>query len=348
MLRLSWLAGAARRPIGRAVVVSAVTLALLLIAWRGLGATTQLAPVTITPVPVVLALLGCGLFLVGRAWRLRVLLDGRAGFAPLLATVGISWGSGLMLPGPSADATFIVLARRRLGIGVRRGTSVSVLARLLDVISLAAVVVVAATISTTDESSGPIVAAAIVGGVVLLMLVLCLQRRGRRVLVGLLSRWPRTASLAASADEALGELGRPRRVAMLCASTALCRLATLLQYSALFALLRIDIDPWEVWFVLAVRTILSTIPIQGLAGLGTGQIWWTSALVLEGIGAGAAVGISITLSLLDIVVSIPPILACWGLATITSARARPALAGVAAQRDGPRPAAAPRELKVPL
>jgi hypothetical protein len=348
MLGAPSLSGASRRRIRRAALISTITLGVLLIAWRRLGASAQLAPVNVTPLPVALALVGSGLFLVGRAWRFRLLLGGRVAFAQLLATVGVSWGAGLLLPGPSADATFIVLARGRLGIGARRGTSVSVLARLLDVISLAIVVVVAATVSSADEPSGPIIATAIVGGIVLVTLTLCLHGRGRHLLIRILSQWRRTKPLAGSVDDALAELGRPRRVVMLLLSTAFCRLATLLQYAALFAILGLDVDVWGVWFVLAVRTILSTIPIQGLAGLGTGQIWWTSALVLEGVAAGSAVGISITLSLLDLAVSCPLVLACWVLSRAIQQRLPKTVAGDAAVHPLSRALVdVPQEIDVP-
>lgn len=313
MLGFSSLSSATRTTVWRAAGISVVTLGLLLVAWRYFGASAQLASVDFSPLPLLLALLGSALFIVGRAWRLSHLLDGRARFVPLLGAAGVSWGAGLMLPGPSADATFVVLGRRRLGVGARRGTSVSILARLLDVISLALVVVVSAYLADTREPDGAVIATAAVGGAMLVALGVMLHGRGRSLLVRGLSRFARTRPWAGAVDDALAELGRPRKIALLCASTALCRVATLVQYAALFSLLGLHVGIWVVWFVLAVRTFLSTIPIQGLAGLGTGQIWWTSALVLAGVNAGAAVGISITLSLLDLGVSLPVVLACWAL-----------------------------------
>lgn len=293
------------------MVVSLVTVGLLVLAWRHYGGVTVFVPVQVSVTPVILALVGCGLFLVGRAWRLRALLDGRVPFAPLLGAVGISWGAGLLLPGPSADATFILLARRRFGVGLRRGASVSILARFLDMISLAAIVVVAAALSATDEPLAPVIASAAVGGVAAVFLGLCAHSAVRPHVTRILARLPWMGQWASAADDALAELSRPRQVGMLVASTILCRAATLMQYAALFSLVGLHLDIWGVWFVLAVRTILSTIPIQGLAGLGTSQVWWAGALVLEGISAASAVGISVTVSLLDLAVSVPVVLACW-------------------------------------
>ena len=54
-----------------------------------------------------------------------------------MVTVALaSWGPGLVLPTPTADATFMWLARTRLGVPIDRSATAVVLARLLDVASL--------------------------------------------------------------------------------------------------------------------------------------------------------------------------------------------------------------------
>ena len=62
---------------------------------------------------------------------------------------------------------------------------------------------------------------------------------------------------------------------------------------------------WQTWFVLSIRTLLLTIPIQGIAGIGTGQAWWAGALLLEGVSGGLAVGAGLTLQAIDLAVSLP-------------------------------------------
>jgi hypothetical protein len=51
--------------------------------------------------------------------------------------------------------------------------------------------------------------------------------------------------------------------------------------------------------------LLFTVPVQGIAGIGTSQAWWTSALLLEGVPLGVAVAASVTLQALDLAVSLP-------------------------------------------
>jgi hypothetical protein len=62
---------------------------------------------------------------------------------------------------------------------------------------------------------------------------------------------------------------------------------------------------WQTWFVLSIRTLLLTIPIQGIAGIGTGQAWWAGALLLEGLSGGVAVGAGLTLQAVDLAISLP-------------------------------------------
>ncbi|MHB8719301.1 MAG: lysylphosphatidylglycerol synthase domain-containing protein [Candidatus Dormibacteria bacterium] len=302
-----------RGPLIRSAVVTLVMGAALLLLWRHLGSGSVVAPVRFSAPLAGLALGGCGLFIVGRAWRLRVLLDGRVGMRPLVAAAGVSWGAGLLLPGPSADATFIVLARRRFDVSLRRGTSVSVLARALDLVSLGVVVVLAAAFSRAAEPTGPILAVAACGAAGAISLGVLLHPRTRVPLLRIAGRLRPLRGGEVAASAALDGLRRPRRVALLLASTALCRVATLAEYAALLALCGVHLDLWGVWVVVAVRTVLSTIPVQGLAGLGTSQVWWAGGLGVEGVAASAVVGVSVTMSLLDLAVSAPVVLACWAV-----------------------------------
>ena len=45
--------------------------------------------------------------------------------------------------------------------------------------------------------------------------------------------------------------------------------------------------------------------VLGIAGIGTGQAWWATALLLEGVPAELAVGAGLTLQAIDLAVSLP-------------------------------------------
>ena len=71
-------------------------------------------------------------FIAARAWRYRLLLgNGQPRrMRTLLAVTLSSWGASLILPGPSGDAAFVMLARTRLGAPVAVGVGAAVLSRL--------------------------------------------------------------------------------------------------------------------------------------------------------------------------------------------------------------------------
>src|SRR6202049_3003404 len=117
--------GSARRGLLlRAAITSVVTVLVLLLAWRLLGGhNVRWQGINPSVGSIALAALGAACFLVGRAWRFAALLPKRRGSRrELLGATAASWGAGLLLPGPSADITFVALARTRVGGGGAGGS----------------------------------------------------------------------------------------------------------------------------------------------------------------------------------------------------------------------------------
>jgi hypothetical protein len=301
------ISGSARRGrLIRAAITSIVTVLVLVLVWRLLGHGLTWHGVDLSVASVAMAAFGAACFLVGRAWRFGALLPRRDGSArELLGATAASWGAGLLLPGPSADVTFVALARTRFAVGVARGSGSAIVARILDAASLALIAVVASCFTTTVEPPAVILVAAgafVLGVGVLLALII---PGPRTVVTRLAGRIPRLAGLAARAEAELEELNSRARWANLLGSTAFCRVATVIQYTALLHMVGVDLGLWQTWFVLSIRTLLLTIPIQGIAGIGTGQAWWAGALILENIPAEAAVSAALTLQAIDLAVSLP-------------------------------------------
>ncbi len=295
-----------RRALIRAAVTSVVSVAILILVWRALGHSIAWEGLHLSPIPVVLAAAGAFAFLCGRAWRFWLFLPRQEGTPPeLLGVTAASWAAGLLLPGPSADVAFVALARRRLGVGVARASGVAVIARILDVVSLCAVAVLAALVTAGGQSTAVVASAAVVGAAGAAGLGVLLAPRPRRALLRVVSRVPRVAPFAGRIDNALDELATGPRWIALAVSTAGCRLATALQYFALFQLVGLHLGFWPTWFVLSIRTLLFTVPIQGIAGIGTGQAWWAGALLLVGVGVGTAVPAGLTLQAIDLAISLP-------------------------------------------
>jgi len=294
-----------RKRILRSLVGTALGLLFLALVWRALGREIAWRGIHFQVVAIVLAFAGAFGFLLARAWRYHLLLPGhRAGARRIVGVTAVSWAIGLLVPGPSADASFIALARSRMGVGAARATGVSLVARVLDVVSLAVVAVLAAGLSAANEPLAVVLAAGLGGLIGAGFLVLAFLAGPRQIVLGWARRLPRLAGWVGRAERYLSDVSDRPRTLMLFASTALCRVSTAVEYAALFTLIDLHLDFWQVWFALAIRSFLTAIPIQGIAGIGTSQAWWTGVLVLEGVAAGTAVAASVTLQVLDLVVAL--------------------------------------------
>src|SRR5205814_1859680 len=252
-------------------------------------------------------------FIVARAFRYRLLLgNGQPRrMATILAVTLSSWGASLILPGPSGDAAFVMLARTRLKAPVAVGAGAAVLSRLLDLASLLLVALITAPLA------GVLLPRAMLGGGVALALLIAV---GLTALFwsrprGAIVRWLERLSLPASLHErlhfAIEELGSGSRPALLVAATVAARIATGLQYFALFAAIDQALSLQQVWFALSIRTLLLAVPIQGLGGLGTMQVWWTAGLTLLGWPAQQAIAASLAVHLLDLCISLPQAALGW-------------------------------------
>ena len=312
------------------VVVTIVLLFVLLRAVRPAELAETLADVS--PGLALLAAVAAFGFIAARSFRYRLLLgNGRPRrMRTILAVTLSSWGASLILPGPSGDAAFVLLARTRLTAPVAVGVGAALLSRLLDVASLLLVALITAPLA------GVVLPGAMLGGGVVLALLIAVGltalfwSRPRGAIVGWLERLSLPASLHERLHFAIEELGSGSRPALLVAATVAARVATGLQYFALFAAIDQPLSLVQVWFALSIRTLLLAVPIQGVVGLGTMQVWWTAALTLLGWPVGDAIAASLAVHLLDLCVSLPQ--AALGWLTLTVSATEQPRSGVAQRR----------------
>jgi uncharacterized membrane protein YbhN (UPF0104 family) len=301
------------------------------------------------PWQVVAAAAAAAGFILARAWRYHVLLfptgwkttyppypnppppgrreerslDRRPARAAAMVTVALaSWGPGLILPTPAADATFMWLAKVRLGVSIDRSATAVVLARLLDLASLLLVGLVTAPLAGVRL---PLMAEL---GVILAIAALLAVLAGllwgptRARLSRPLRRLPYVGRRVATLEAGLAEIGRGRSLVGLTLSTCAARLFTALQYLALFAAVGLPLGFWQAWFALSVRTLLLAIPVQGPAGLGTTQLWWVTALMLLGTPSHTAIVAGLSVHLVDLVVSLSLAAVGWVLVAFLRPRKR--------------------------
>jgi glycosyltransferase 2 family protein len=293
------------------IVVSAVLLYLVLRAVP-LGDLLD----TLSEVPPVLPLLAAVAafgFVLARAWRFRLLLGiPRSQTGTLLAVTLSSWGASLILPGPSGDAAFAWLARTRLQKPVAVGLGAALLSRLLDVVSLVLIALVTAPLAGVGLPRVFLFGGLLVALVIAAGLTALFYERTRRIIVRWLEGLPLRPGLHERLHAAVEELGSGSRPALLVIATLAARVATGLQYFALFAAIE-PLSLVQVWFALSVRTLLFAVPIQGLGGLGTTQVWWTAGLTLLGWSAPAALAASLAVHLLDLLISLPQAALGWAV-----------------------------------
>jgi hypothetical protein len=298
----------------RVAVPAVVTVALLFLVLRAIRPAELVETLfEVSPGLAVLGALGAFGFIAARAWRYRLLLGngqpGRTGTI-LAVTLG-SWGASLILPGPSGDAAFVLLARTRLKAPVAVGVGAAVLSRLLDLMSLLLVALITAPLA------GVILPRALLAGGVGLAVLLAagltalFWSRSRRAIVSWLERLALPPSIHERLHFAIEELGSGSRPALLVTATLAARVATGLQYFALFAAIDQPLSLVQVWFALSIRTLLLAVPVQGIGGLGTMQVWWTAALTLLGWPAEDALAASLTVHLVDLAVSLPQAAIGW-------------------------------------
>src|SRR5256885_1668383 len=171
-----------------------------------------------------------------------------------------------------------------------------------------------------------LLAGALLGGGVALALLIALGltalfwHQPRGIIVSWLERLALPPSIHDRLHAAIEELGSGSRPALLVAATVAARVATGLQYFALFAAIDQPLSLVQVWFALSIRTLLLAVPTQGLGGFGTTQVWWTAGLTLLGWSVDDAIAASLAVHLLDLTVSLPQAALGW-LAVSLSASA---------------------------
>jgi hypothetical protein len=306
-----------RRALPRVLISAALSVILLALVLRAIPVHALGQALGHTSLRLFLIAMAAALaFGLARAWRYRLLLGReQAGRGGTLTTITLaSWGVSLVLPGPSGDAVFVWLARVTSGTPVALGAGAVVVARLLDIISLLLIALLTAPLAGVTLPRAVSLVGAVLAILILLLLTGLYVTRVRRAMFAAVFRIPmldRLAPVIAPAVEHLAD--QPNRFGVIGVTVA-ARVFTAVQYMALFAAIGHSLAFVQVWFALSVRTLFFAIPVQGLGGFGTTQLWWTTALILLGWRAGAALTASLAVHLLDLSASLPIGAVAWIIA----------------------------------
>ncbi|MGH7776527.1 MAG: lysylphosphatidylglycerol synthase transmembrane domain-containing protein [Candidatus Dormibacterales bacterium] len=309
-----------------AVVLAAVLLAAVL---REVSPSRVASLATGAPPGLLLAACAAAAgFQVARVLRYRTLLSGegrRVRALPLAGASVSAWGVSLALPGLVGDAFFVLLLRRTSGVALVRGAGVALVARAFDVGSLAVIVLVTAPLAGVRLPAPAFATVAGVAAGIAAVTASLLWPAFRRALITAAGGVPRLATAAGRLEEAFSGLHGVPTLAGLTATTLLARLCSAFEYLALFAAVGLPLGFWQASFTVSARTLLLAFPVQGVAGLGTTQVWWTAGLLLLGWRLSTALAASLAVHLLDLAVSLP--VALLGLALLLRATRAGARAG---------------------
>ncbi len=241
-----------------------------------------------------------------RALRFRALVLSReVKLARMLSIVNVQNFLASVTPGRAGELSYVVLLRQDVKVPGAEGLGGLVLARAFDFVIVFGVAVLA-LLSVRDalpQGSGTVVGMAVaifVGSLFLLLQLAWLTEGGVRILEGVLrwtrlGRWPLPRRALGKAREVHAYIVRAKGARSTGRIWILTAGIWVTSYGVSCLLLTgvalpLSID--EVIFVAAVAGLAGSLPIQGLAGLGTTEAGWAIPLVLLGIGREEAIAVS--------------------------------------------------------
>jgi len=270
---------------------------------KSLGSASVLLHVHLNWLDLGLAVLFYPPFAAGRGLRFRQLLKDSQTFAE---TIGLGFfysAAASVLPGGFGDLSLPFIYRKAPG-GFAHATAAAAVARVQDLLTWLLVLAVggfaiAALPRGYYAAMGVSLGATVIATV--LVFIPPLRRRVFRLMH--VFPWPRLHRFLDQIDVGLG--GMVYNVPSWFVTLGLRVLSILSYYYALRAF-GAELTLPEAAVGGALAALLLTLPVQGVAGLGTVEVWWIMILRLFGtpwsVAAVAAIGCHMTLLLSSIVV----------------------------------------------
>lgn len=279
------------------------TLAGVYAVWKSLGSASTLLHVHVVWLDVLLAVLFYPPFAALRGVRFRYLLkDGQSA----RETIGLGFfysAVASVLPGGFGDLSLPFIYRRASG-GYAHTTAATAVARVQDLLTWLLVLAFGG-FAVAQLPTGYYAAIGVSLLVTAVASLLVFSPRVRRATFRALRvlRWEKLHSFLGQLDDRLG--GMVYDLPSWLVTVALRLLSILSYYFALRAF-GADVTFVEASVGGALAALLLTLPVQGVAGLGTVEVWWIMILRLFGtpwsVAAVAAIGVHMTLLLSSLAV----------------------------------------------
>ncbi len=237
--------------------------------------------------------------LLARSYRYRMLIGGSVGFAPLVLVTAARNFLVDLLPARIGSLSYIYLLTRRFGVPLEPVVSSFVVTFFYDLFAMTLLVGTAVVLELGRFAGGGALAAvaAALGAVV--AAVFLRLPAAVRFAAARLRRCERGARLASRLDDLARELDgadqRGRVVALLGISFAIRLLKFAAYWSLLLGVVRehdlgvADLPFWRVFLGIAGAELSATLPIHGIAGIGTYETAWAIGFRELGVPARVAI-----------------------------------------------------------
>jgi uncharacterized membrane protein YbhN (UPF0104 family) len=243
------------------------------------------------------------IFAAMRGLRFRQLLKDDQSWS---TTIGLGWlysAACSVLPGGFGEVSMPLLYRNAPG-GYAHATAAMAVARVQDLLSWLVILGIAGfTVSALPQTSYYLLGASLL--VTVLGALLVFIAPFRRTVFRLLAPvpWPKLHAFLAQIDERLHGMvyNVPSWV-----STFGLRLLSILSYYFALQAFGAPVTFAEASVGGALAALLLVLPVQGVAGIGTVEVWWIMILRLFGtpwsVAAVAAIGVHLSLLVMSLVV----------------------------------------------
>ncbi|MBI2963762.1 MAG: flippase-like domain-containing protein [Deltaproteobacteria bacterium] len=237
--------------------------------------------------------------LLARSYRYRMLIGRWVGFAPLVLVTAARNFLVDLLPARVGSLSYVYLLTRRFGVPLEPVLSSFVVTFFYDLFAMTLLLGTAVAVEFGRlEGAAALGAVAAMLGAAALAAFLRLPAAARFA-AGRVRRSARGARLAGRLDDLARELDGAGRRGQAAALLAISFVIRLLKFAAYWALLlgvvrehdltAADLPFWRVFLGIAGAELSATLPIHGIAGIGTYETAW--AMGFRGLGMPARVAI---------------------------------------------------------
>jgi uncharacterized protein (TIRG00374 family) len=235
-----------------------------------------------------------------RTWRFRILLElETTNFFQLFGVTSLYGMYLYLLPAKSGEATYPLLLKTRLGIRLTKSTATLIVARILDLATIALLLPIALIpfweeIHPTIRGGALIFVALFVIGCGLGLWILRRSDRWKAWLDPIESIQGRVKNVFAKLLNNLAVIDQRGQYFRLIAVTAGIWVCVQTNFYLILVSLGYPLTYFEIIVISIIMVPMTLIPLQGFANLGTHEVGWSAAFSLFGYTQNSALAVAVS------------------------------------------------------